>query len=64
MCGIISPLLVCLGGLVCYAIATNAKAQTLGLWSFVAGLHVTLMKIDGVALHVSQLVEAARVAFG
>ena len=42
---VLLPLLVCIIGLVVYAIATNPKAQELGRLMFFAGLFVALFEL-------------------
>ena len=44
---ILLPLLVCLVGLVVYALASNPKAAELGRLMFAAGLLVTLLVVGG-----------------
>ena len=39
----IIPIIVCILGLVMFALAPNVKAQEVGKWMFIAGLFVTLL---------------------
>ncbi len=44
---VLLPLLVCIVGLLAYALASNGKVQELGRLSFACGLLVTLWELAG-----------------
>ncbi len=48
---IVLPLLVCLIGLLAYALSSNPKVAELGRLAFACGLLVTLWSWGGVAAH-------------